>query len=649
MSLKTFISQCRKRRIFKGFSIYAISSWIIIQVAATTFPYLGVPKQAVTLIIILVLIGLPISLIFSWYYNVVVDELDEVKELSKLSNKAVSNIFKVIILVISMVVIAVVALLVNRNFKSEIKRISSNRIAVIDFKNSTGNPEHELLGKVIADWIEYGIIQNDLATVVSSEIINNYSGLLKTTEELGSSNNVLNKLSVETTITGGIYKDGASLIAKCSVYQWPDSQASFAFDDIEIDPNNPNEGINKLKNKVLGYLHISDSKALQLQENPPNYEAYKLVLKAKDLINNLDSSALDLLEQALQLDSNYFEAKVLKLSYYYSTGEFQKADSLRLTIVPESRSNSRQVNLLNFYNALLNGRNKTIYNTWKREYDYAPFNLTTNQNMMVIAQQYVFRPWEIEDYYKEIDMSGLDFSGCPACIFRAYIQALAFLELKKYRKVITLLEPQLTVDIPPNLLRALISAYVRSGKINKLHQLFDELPNLLINADLTGLYLKAVKELLIAREVEKAREYLQKVKNRQGLDKESYMMARILFLEESFTGAEAILENLYSQGKLGLRGKSDLAICYQLNKKTEEAGNMVREIQELEGKYDFGNVKYNLARIEAYKQNDEKVLAYLKESVSKGYIYGPEEFHNDLAFQKYKDSAAFKKLLSYWH
>ncbi|MFT4568894.1 MAG: hypothetical protein ACI9FN_003864 [Saprospiraceae bacterium] len=69
MNIREFIEECRKRNIFRSISIYVISVWLIIQVVATTFPFLGIPKLAVTVIIICCLLGLPFIMLFSWYYN----------------------------------------------------------------------------------------------------------------------------------------------------------------------------------------------------------------------------------------------------------------------------------------------------------------------------------------------------------------------------------------------------------------------------------------------------------------------------------------------------------------------------------------------------------------------------------------------------
>jgi adenylate cyclase len=66
---KAIIEELRRRRVFKASLIYAITAWIIIQVAATSFPLLNLPEWTVTLVLVLVILGFPLMLILAWVYD----------------------------------------------------------------------------------------------------------------------------------------------------------------------------------------------------------------------------------------------------------------------------------------------------------------------------------------------------------------------------------------------------------------------------------------------------------------------------------------------------------------------------------------------------------------------------------------------------
>ena len=78
MNLKEFINECRERKVLRTVTLYAVISWLLIQVAATTFPYIGLPKEAVSLVIILLLLGFPLAITLSWFYNVEQDPVDAI-------------------------------------------------------------------------------------------------------------------------------------------------------------------------------------------------------------------------------------------------------------------------------------------------------------------------------------------------------------------------------------------------------------------------------------------------------------------------------------------------------------------------------------------------------------------------------------------
>ena len=63
------VEELKRRRVFRVSVWYALSAWILIQVAETTFPYVGLPPAAVTFVIGLAVAGLPVALVLSWIFD----------------------------------------------------------------------------------------------------------------------------------------------------------------------------------------------------------------------------------------------------------------------------------------------------------------------------------------------------------------------------------------------------------------------------------------------------------------------------------------------------------------------------------------------------------------------------------------------------
>jgi TolB-like protein/Tfp pilus assembly protein PilF len=75
-----FIQELKRRHVFRVAVVYGVVGWALVQVAATTFPHLGLPSWAVTLVIVLVLLGLAVALLLAWAFELTPDGLSRAAE-----------------------------------------------------------------------------------------------------------------------------------------------------------------------------------------------------------------------------------------------------------------------------------------------------------------------------------------------------------------------------------------------------------------------------------------------------------------------------------------------------------------------------------------------------------------------------------------
>lgn len=68
--LGRFLSELKRRHVFRVVVGYVVIAWIIIQVAETTFPYLGLSAWAVTAVIVLAIAGIPAAAVLSWMFDI---------------------------------------------------------------------------------------------------------------------------------------------------------------------------------------------------------------------------------------------------------------------------------------------------------------------------------------------------------------------------------------------------------------------------------------------------------------------------------------------------------------------------------------------------------------------------------------------------
>jgi hypothetical protein len=69
----SFWGELKRRNVFKVGAAYLIAAWLILQVASITFPAFHLPGWALTFVTVILIIGLPLALIFSWAFELTPD------------------------------------------------------------------------------------------------------------------------------------------------------------------------------------------------------------------------------------------------------------------------------------------------------------------------------------------------------------------------------------------------------------------------------------------------------------------------------------------------------------------------------------------------------------------------------------------------
>jgi len=65
-----FFEEVRRRKVYRVAAAYIVAAGFIIQISSAVFPAWELPNSAFRLVVVLLLIGFPISLILSWAYDV---------------------------------------------------------------------------------------------------------------------------------------------------------------------------------------------------------------------------------------------------------------------------------------------------------------------------------------------------------------------------------------------------------------------------------------------------------------------------------------------------------------------------------------------------------------------------------------------------
>ena len=68
--MKKLMSELRKRGIIRIAGLYIALTWLIMQISDVVFPAFGIPDSALRYVLIVAAAGLPLVLIFSWFFEI---------------------------------------------------------------------------------------------------------------------------------------------------------------------------------------------------------------------------------------------------------------------------------------------------------------------------------------------------------------------------------------------------------------------------------------------------------------------------------------------------------------------------------------------------------------------------------------------------
>src|SRR5690349_5165494 len=66
----SFFSELKRRNVYKVAVAYAVAAWLVIQAASIFFPAFNAPQWAMQIVILVLLVGFPIALAFSWAFEI---------------------------------------------------------------------------------------------------------------------------------------------------------------------------------------------------------------------------------------------------------------------------------------------------------------------------------------------------------------------------------------------------------------------------------------------------------------------------------------------------------------------------------------------------------------------------------------------------
>lgn len=442
MSQNQFFQELKRRHVFKVASIYVVTTWLIIQVVATTFPMFGFSERWQQLIVILLIIGFPIALVLAWAQEVQAAEPNQTK------SSAFPTKLKRGLLYSAMLLMAIAGgfLLYWRlgaanssNLPKEVLSKETN-LAVMAFENQTGDNDVAFLGSYLSEVISQGFMALDSIKIVNPATVRQF---IKFNERnLDTLVNIHDYTKADYVINGSYYSKGDSLEIKAYLSEAKSGHSVFYFPAYSGSKSDYEGLAGLIQQKILGYW-VNQEDLNKNKYKPPHYQAWLEYSKGAKLWERDNVQAAVHLTNALEIEPTFFPAySVLYWTYLQEPYREAKADSLHLAMekyLPEASIYEKELWEANNFSRLQNwdALEKKAYKIFLRD----PQNSLDNYYAAWAAVS-TNKPQKAIDIFSLIDHKFFDYEyeEQTASTERLALWAHALNCLGQYEKAIDLIE-----------------------------------------------------------------------------------------------------------------------------------------------------------------------------------------------------------------
>jgi TolB-like protein/Flp pilus assembly protein TadD len=303
-AMSGFFEEIKRRKVYRVAAAYAVVAGGAIQLASAVFPAWELPSWALRLVIILLLIGFPISLILAWALEVTPEGIRATH-----STPATPRRRRNIVALVALGVIVSAAAGFFLLPRASARKLDKS-IAVLPFENFSDDKENAYFADGIQDDVLTNLSKIGDLKVISRTSVMSFRGNARNVREIGKA------LGVSTILEGSVRKSqnrvrvNVQLInALNDEHIWSEVYDRDLTDVFAIQTDLAQKIANELRAKLS-----PTEKALISAKPTENSEAYLLAMQGQELFYRPDKfrdttlKAEQVLEEATKLDPKFAAA-----------------------------------------------------------------------------------------------------------------------------------------------------------------------------------------------------------------------------------------------------------------------------------------------------------------------------------------------------
>ena len=324
-SIAKFWQELKRRKVMKVIIVYASMTFIVLQLLSILIEPLFLPDWVMTLVIVLLAIGFPIAIVFSWIFDITPTGLEVTQSLNQNGNPQNGSLNRrksfLYAALIGVLLVVVAMLAYPKVFKSDEASLNPDlekSIAVLPFKNDSDDLANVYIVNGLMESVLNNLQKIEDMRVISRTSVEKFRKNTKTISEIAK------ELNVSYFVEGSGQKIGDEILlniqlieASTDKHLWAQQYKRKATDIFDLQQ----EVAKNIAEKIE--VIITPEEAEQINKKPTdNLEAYDYFLKAQDLffLGNREGleAAIPLFKRAIEYDKEFSRAYAnIAISYYY--------------------------------------------------------------------------------------------------------------------------------------------------------------------------------------------------------------------------------------------------------------------------------------------------------------------------------------------
>ncbi|MFT7243818.1 MAG: TolB-like protein [Candidatus Azotimanducaceae bacterium] len=317
--MASFVEELKRRNIFRVATVYAVASWVILQLADVTFPALEILEADIRYVIIALMVGFPIVIGFSWLFEITPDGLKRTGQVEATASIRTETGRKIDFVIIGLLSVALLFFMGEyfSNEDSEIvldivaepvetpalTPIEKPSIAVLPLVNMSSDRENEHFADGLTEELLNVLARNPELRVAGRTSSFFYKGKNINLQEIGTQLNVTNILEGSVRKSGDTVRVTAQLInAETGFHLWSETYDREIHDIFAIQDEIANHVAKAMNLTLLANQIIPGSTTTVA-------EAHDLYLQAKSLLyerqRDTIEASINLFQRASELDPQY--------------------------------------------------------------------------------------------------------------------------------------------------------------------------------------------------------------------------------------------------------------------------------------------------------------------------------------------------------